>query len=284
MGGPEHAVMHLLYSRFFMRVLRDLGLVDFREPFKRLYNQGEVLGTDGKRMSKSHGNVVNPDEHVESSGADAVRGWLAFLGPWDQGGSINESALGAIRDLLRDIWNLATAPLPDSATGGGDEGLRRAVHTAIKGVGQDIEGFRFNTMISKLMILRNEMKHAQTAANVGFEAWEEAIRTFLLLAAPVFPHLAEELWTSALGLGYSIHQQSWPTYDEALLKQTEVTLVIQVNGKMRDQMVLDAEVARDEARVRELVLEQPRIKQHIGTASVRKFIFVPGKLANVVVS
>jgi leucyl-tRNA synthetase len=284
MGGSEHAVMHLLYSRFFMRVLRDLGLVDFREPFKRLYNQGEVLGPDGKRMSKSHGNVVNPDEHVESSGADAVRGWLAFLGPWDQGGPINESALGAIRDLLRDTWNLSTAPLPDTARGSGDQDLRRAVHAAIKGVGQDIEGFRFNTMISKLMILRNELKHAQAAANVGSEVWEEAIRTFLLLSSPAFPHVAEELWTSVLGLGYSIHQQSWPTYDQSLLTQTQVTLVVQVNGKVRDQIVLDAEVARNEARVRELVLEQPRIKQHIGGGTVRKFIFVPGKLANVVVS
>src|SRR5262249_52978245 len=156
MGGAEHAVMHLLYSRFFTRVLKDLGLVDFREPFKRLFNQGEVLGPDGKRMSKSHGNVVNPDEHVEHSGADAVRGWLAFLGPWDQGGPINESALGAIRVLTRDIWNLATAPRPDAETGSADEAVRRAVHTAIKGIGQDVEAFRFNTMVSKLMILRNE--------------------------------------------------------------------------------------------------------------------------------
>ena len=109
MGGAEHAVMHLLYSRFFVRVLNDMGLVDFREPFKRLFNQGEVLGPDGKRMSKSHGNVVNPDEHVERSGADAVRGWLAFLGPWDQGGTINESALGAIRDLLRAAHNESVA-------------------------------------------------------------------------------------------------------------------------------------------------------------------------------
>ena len=121
MGGSEHAVMHLLYSRFLIRVLKDLGLVNFREPFARLYNQGEVLGPDGKRMSKSHGNVVNPDEHVARSGADAVRGWLAFLGPWDQGGPINDSALGAIKDLIRDIWNLATAPRPAQAV----QALRR---------------------------------------------------------------------------------------------------------------------------------------------------------------
>jgi leucyl-tRNA synthetase len=283
MGGAEHAVMHLLYSRFFMRVLKDLGLVDFREPFKRLFNQGEVLGTDGKRMSKSHGNVVNPDEHVERSGADAVRGWLAFLGPWDQGGPINESALGAIRDLLRDIWNLASADGPEQPAGPADRAVRRAVHTAIKGVGQDIEGFRFNTMVSKLMILRNELKHAQANASVGREVWDEAIRSFLLLAAPVFPHLAEEIWTEVLGLGYSIHQQSWPSFDESLLTLSQVTMVVQVNGKVRDQVVLDAEIARDEARVRELVLELPRIKQYTADASIQRVIVVPGKLANVVI-
>jgi leucyl-tRNA synthetase len=283
MGGAEHAVMHLLYSRFFTMVLNDLGLVDFREPIKRLFNQGEVLGPDGKRMSKSHGNVVNPDEHVEASGADAVRGWLAFLGPWDQGGPINDSALGAIKDLTRDIWNLATSPGPDQAQGLSDEEVRRAVHAAIKGVGQDVEGFRFNVMVSKLMILRNELKRAQADNSVGAAVWDEAIRSFLLLAAPVFPHVAEELWTEVLGFPYSIHQQPWPTYDEAVLVRSQVTLVVQVNGKVRDQVVLDADVARDEARVRELVLELPRIQSHIAAGTVQRIIVVPGKLANIVV-
>jgi leucyl-tRNA synthetase len=280
MGGAEHAVMHLLYSRFFVRVLRDLGMVSFREPFKRLFNQGEVLGTDGKRMSKSHGNVVNPDEHVERSGADAVRGWLAFLGPWDQGGPINESALGAIRDLLRDIWNLATAPGPEQAHGAADPELRRAVHTAIKGIGQDIEAFRFNTMISKLMILRNELKRTQP--NAGSEVWNEAMRSLLLLSAPVFPHLTEEVWTEVRGLPYSIHQQRWPGYDESVLTQSEVTVVVQVNGRVRDQLVVDAALARDEARIRELVLELPKVQHHLAGATIRKVIFVPGKLANIV--
>ncbi len=282
MGGSEHAVMHLLYSRFFVRVLKDLGLVDFREPFKRLYNQGEVLGPDGKRMSKSHGNVVNPDEHVERSGADAVRGWLAFLGPWDQGGPINTSALGAIQDLLRDLWSVATATVPARASGESDAEVRRAVHTAIKGITQDLEGFRFNTVISKLMILRNELKSALAAGNVGADAWREAIRSFLLLAAPVFPHLTEELWTENLGLGYSIHQQEWPRYDEALLAQSEVTVVVQVNGRVRDQVLVDAGIARDEAQLRELVLRLPKVQQHLAGATVQRVIVVPGKLANIV--
>jgi leucyl-tRNA synthetase len=280
MGGAEHAVMHLLYSRYFMRVLKDMGLVDFREPFKRLYNQGEVLGPDGKRMSKSRGNVVNPDDKVGEWGADTVRGWLAFLGPWDQGGPINESALGAVHDLLRDIWNLATAPLPSSGSGAADQDLRRAVHTAIKGIGQDIDGFRFNTMVSKLMILRNEMKRAQSSA--GSAAWMEAVRSLLLIAAPAFPHLTEELWTNVLGWQYSIHQQQWPTYDSAVLQLSQVTVVVQVNGRVRDQLLVDAEIARDQAQMQAMALELPRVQQHIGQGSVRKVIVVPGKLVNIV--
>jgi leucyl-tRNA synthetase len=280
MGGAEHAVMHLLYARFFTRVMRDLGMIDFREPFKRLYNQGEVLGPDGKRMSKSRGNVVNPDDKVDEWGTDAVRGWLAFLGPWDQGGPVNESALGAIHDLLRDIWNLSQAPTPTLAQGAADADLKRAVHAAIKGIGQDIDGFRFNTMISKLMILRNELKRAQQQA--GAEVWSEAIRSLLLLAAPAFPHLTEELWTEVLGLGYSIHQQRWPAYDESVLTQSELTVVVQVNGRVRDQVVVDAAAARDQAHMQQLALELPRIQQHIGQATVRKVIVVPGKLVNIV--
>jgi leucyl-tRNA synthetase len=283
MGGAEHAVMHLLYSRFFIRVLRDLGLLDFKEPFTRLYNQGEVLGPDGKRMSKSHGNVVNPDEHVERSGADAVRGWLAFLGPWDQGGTINSSALGAIQDLLRDLWNIASAPAPVSASGPADAEVRRLVHATIKGVTQDLEGFRFNTVISKLMILRNELKHVLAAGTVGRDAWEEAVRSFLLVAAPAFPHVTEELWTEVRRWPYSVHQQAWPAYDDALLAAAQVTLVVQVNGRVRDQLLLDPEVARDEAQVRELVLNLPRVQQLTNNgAGVQRVIFVPGKLANVV--
>jgi leucyl-tRNA synthetase len=282
MGGAEHAVMHLLYSRYFMRVLRDLGMVDFREPFAHLYNQGEVLGPDGKRMSKSRGNVVNPDDMVGEWGADAVRGWLGFLGPWDQGGPINKSALGAVHDLLRDIWNLATAEVPSQASGSADDEVRRAVHAAIKGIGQDIEGFRFNTMVAKLMILRNELKRSQ--AQTGATVWSEAIRSLLLIAAPAFPHLMEELWTETLGRPYSIHQQQWPSYDESVLTQSQLTVVVQVNGRVRDQLVVDANVARDQAHMQAVALELPRIKHHIGEGTVRKVIVVPGKLVNIVVS
>jgi leucyl-tRNA synthetase len=284
MGGAEHAVMHLLYSRFFVRVLRNIGLLDFKEPFTRLYNQGVVLGPDGQRMSKSHGNVVNPDDHVEHSGADAVRGWLAFLGPWDQGGPINPSALSAIQDLLRDIWNLASAPSPEQATGPGDTDLRRFSHQRIKAITDDLAGFRFNTMVSELMKFRNELKQAQSSGRVGRRTWDEAIETLLLLAAPAFPHLTEELWTEVRGLPYSVHQQRWPAYDEQLLAEAEVTVVVQVNGKLRDQLVVDGQTARDQERLRAQALELPRIQQLTAGQTIRNVIIVPGKLVNFVVS
>jgi len=290
MGGAEHAVMHLLYSRFFVKVLRDMGLVEFGEPFRRLYNQGEVLGPDGKRMSKSHGNVVNPDEHVGRSGADAVRGWLMFLGPWDQGGHINMSALGAIQDLLQHIWDLATGPAPAPAHGAGDAELRRLTHGTIKGVGHDLDGFRFNTMVSKLMIFRNELRRIRDAGEqgvagqaVGRAAWDEAIDTLIRLAAPSFPHIAEELWTAARGHPYSVHQQPWPEFEEALLAQAEVVLVVQVNGKLRDQLRVPVVVAGDQAQLRELALALPRVRQFVGDGTVQKVVVVPGKLVNVVV-
>jgi leucyl-tRNA synthetase len=156
------------------------------------------------------------------------------------------------------------------------------VHTAIRGITQDLEGFRFNTVISKLMILRNELKHAQSSGTVGVEAWQEAIRSFLLLAAPVFPHLAEELWTTTRGWPYSIHQQPWPQFDPALLEQAQLTIVVQVNGRVRDQVVVDAQVGRDEARLREIVLELPKVQQHTAGLTIQRVIVVPGKLANIV--
>jgi leucyl-tRNA synthetase len=220
---------------------------------------------------------------VERSGADAVRGWLAFLGPWDQGGPISTAALGAIQDLLRDIWNLASAPTPEQDAGTADEAVRRQVHLAIKGITQDLEGFRFNTVMSKLMILRNELKRAFVDRSVGRSVWNEAVHSLLLLAAPVFPHISEELWTEVLGQPYSIHQQSWPGFDEGLLQQAQVTLVVQVNGRVRDQLLVAADVARDEAQVRELVLALPKVRQLTADgASVQRVIVVPGKLANVV--
>ncbi len=283
MGGVEHAVMHLLYSRFWVKALRDMGLVGFDEPFTRLYNQGIVLGPDGFRMSKSRGNVVNPDEHVQRSGADTVRGWLMFLGPWDQGGPINMSAIGALQTLLNHVWDLATSPLPEQEVGPADRELRRLTHATLKGVTHDLDGFRFNTMVAKLMTFRNDLRRIREAGSAGRVAWSEAIETLVLTAAPAFPHLAEEVWTEVLRKPYSVHRQRWPAFDASLLARDEVTLVVQVNGKVRDQLNVPADQVADRAAIEERVLKSPRVGQFTAGHVVQKVVYVPGKLVNVVV-
>ncbi|HYU18179.1 MAG TPA: leucine--tRNA ligase, partial [Chloroflexota bacterium] len=243
MGGVEHAVMHLLYARFFIRVLRDLGLVNFSEPFTRLYNQGIILGPDGYRMSKSRGNVVNPDEYVQKMGADTVRCYLMFIGPWDAGGPWNTQGISGVHKFLNRVWTLATdltpkPPLPSLGEGAGGEGqasaggtmafneadarLRRALHQTIRDVTDDMDKFRFNTMLAKLMSLSNLMQDLQVS--VSGEAWSEAVRALLLMLAPSAPHIAEELWTVELGLPYSIHAQAWPKWDPGLAAEDELTV------------------------------------------------------------
>ena len=286
MGGVEHAVMHLLYSRFFIRVLRDLGLVEFSEPFTRLYNQGAILGPDGHRMSKSRGNVVNPDDYVATMGADTVRCYLMFIGPWDAGGSWSPQGINGVHRFLNDVWTLATdddgrqttddRPSSDEA----DARLRRTLHQTIRGVTDDLDKFRFNTMIAKLMTLRNAM--LELRGSVSADAWSEAVRGLLLLLAPSAPHIAEELWTKHLGLSYSIHQQPWPAWDERLAAEDELTIPVSVNGKPRGTLKVPVSMRDDEAGIRELALELPRVKSLVDGQSVRRVIYVPGRMLNLV--
>jgi leucyl-tRNA synthetase len=280
MGGVEHAVMHLLYSRFFMRVLRDMGLVESGEPFKRLFNQGAILGPDGQRMSKSKGNVVNPDDYVNTIGADAVRCYLMFIGPWDQGGPWNPNGIGGVTRFLSRVWALATEPR-QAGSADGDTRLRRAVHQTIRDVTDDQENFRFNTMLAKLMTLVNTMFELrnQTSAN----AWDEALRSLLLLLAPSAPHLTEELWTNTLGLPYSIHRQPWPTFDPALAAEDELKIAVTVNGKPRGELLVPAARQNDEAHITELALALPRVQSVIGDGTVRRVIYRAGKVLNLVV-
>ncbi|MGE3267673.1 MAG: leucine--tRNA ligase [Chloroflexota bacterium] len=281
MGGVEHAVMHLLYSRFFMRVLRDMGLVEQGEPFKRLFNQGAILGPDGFRMSKSKGNVVNPDDYVNTIGADAVRCYLMFIGPWDQGGPWNPNGIGGVTRFLNRVWALATEPR--QATGAdGDVRLRRAVHQAIRDVTDDQEHFRYNTMLAKLMTLVNTMYELRT--QTSGDAWDEAVRMLLLMLAPSAPHLTEELWTNVLGLPYSIHRQSWPIFDPALAAEDELKVAVTVNGKPRGELLVPADRQHDEAHITELALALPRVQSVIGGGTVRRVIYRAGKVLNLVVS
>jgi leucyl-tRNA synthetase len=283
MGGVEHAVLHLLYSRFFVRVLRDLGLSEVSEPFTRLFNQGAILGPDGFRMSKSRGNVVNPDDYVEKLGADTVRCYLMFIGPWEAGGPWNPQGISGIQRFLSDVWNLATAErAPSAPDPDADKRLRRVLHQTIRGVTEDLDKFRFNTMLAKLMSFRNALQEVQATASA--EAWAEAVRGMLLMLAPSAPHIAEELWTGQLGLPYSVHQQDWPSWDEQLLVEDVVTIAVTVNGKACGTVVVPVSKRDDEVWVKEQALELPRVKSRVDSAGVRRVIYVPGRVLNLVVS
>jgi leucyl-tRNA synthetase len=278
-GGAEHAVMHLLYARFFWKVCRDLGLVQGDEPFLRLFNQGQILGPDGQRMSKSRGNVVAPDEQVERWGVDTFRCYLMFLGPWEHGGPFTFQGIQGIWRWLNRVWNLALAhPATDGAAD--PLPLRKRLHRAVQRATDDMEKFRFNTLIAGLMELTNDLQRALQAGPVHPQAWQEAVDSLLLLLAPLAPHIAEELWQRR-GRPYSIHQQPWPSYDPELARPEEVTLVVQVNGRLRDRLTVPADISEEEAR--ELALGSPRVRPHLGERPVRRIVYVPGKLVNIVV-
>lgn len=282
-GGAEHATMHLFYARFFTKAIRDLGLVKFDEPFTRLFNQGTVV-FGGAKMSKSRGNVVTPDDYVAKMGSDTVRAYLMFVGPWDQGGGWDDSGISGIWRWLNRVWNLVleeqkgeSLPPIDGAT---ENELRRRTHKTIKKVTEDLEKFRFNTMIAALMEFTNYLAKVKEERSVAGSAWKETIDTLLLLLAPSVPHLAEELW-ERIGRHYSIHNQSFPAWDEKLVVEEQFTLVIQVNGKLRDRVDVPVSIAESEAR--ELALGRERVKAHTGSKDIRDIIYVPGRLVNIVV-
>ncbi|MFC1941078.1 leucine--tRNA ligase [Chloroflexota bacterium] len=285
-GGAEHAVMHLLYSRFFIKALRDMGVVDFDEPFTRLFNQGIIIA-EHQKMSKSRGNVITPDEYVSEMGADAVRAYLMFVGPWEQGGEWNDSGLSGMSRWLNRVWNLllqtykVKTEAEDKPTNEKSYvELQRITHQTIRKVTSDMERLRFNTMIAALMEFTNYLAKAKEVGQVATLAWKEALDTLLLLLAPTAPHLAEELWQQT-GNEYSIHNQSWPQWDEALAKEEEITLVIQVNGKLRDRITVPVSITEVEAKQK--VLASQRVMAHLVGKQRINAIYVPGKLINIVV-
>ncbi len=284
-GGIEHATMHLMYTRFFTRALRDLGIVDFDEPMTRLYNQGMVLGEDGEKMSKSRGNVIAPDDLVRTYGADTVRTYLMFFARWDQGGPWDSQGIKGPRRFLEDVWGLVVGAR--TASGKGREpsarevrALRRKTHQTIRKVTEDLQTFSFNTAIAALMELRNALQEARKTALYGTAAWDEAIESLLLLLCPIAPHITEELW-SRMGRPYSIHRQSWPEWDEAIAAEEMLTLIVQVNGKLRDRIQVPAGVTEEKAQ--ELALSSEKVQRHLGDKRARKVIYVPEKLVNIVV-
>jgi leucyl-tRNA synthetase len=279
-GGAEHAVMHLLYSRFFVKAIRDVGIVDFDEPFTKLFNQGTII-YQGDKMSKSRGNVVTPDVYVSEIGADAVRAYLMFIGPWELGGEWSDQGIVGMSRWVNRVWNLVTVGYSEKkADPDVEKELSRFIHKTIKRVTNDMERFRFNTMLAALMEFTNYLGKVQDSSTVPVSLWNEAITSLLLLLAPTAPHLTEELWSRTCHR-YSIHNQPWPKWDEELAKEEEVTLVIQVNGKLRDRVTVPVSIS--EAEAKELALSRERIKVYIKDNKVAKIIYIPQRLVNIVV-
>jgi len=281
-GGIEHATMHLIYTRFFTKALRDLGLVPFGEPMLQLRNQGTILGEDGEKMSKSRGNVVAPDALVAKHGADALRAYLMFAYRWQEGGPWGSQGIGGTVRWLNRVWSVVTevpaAPAPSVEEGAARQ-LRRVTHQTIQRVSADFEKFEFNTIVSSLMELTNALQEAR-AGLAGTPAWAEAIQALLLMMAPVTPHIAEELWERA-GRPYSIHRQTWPVFDPEIARADEITLVVQVNGKVRDRILVPADISETEARQRALASEA--VQRQLGERSPKQVVVVPGRLVNIVV-
>ncbi|MFZ5904460.1 MAG: leucine--tRNA ligase [Chloroflexota bacterium] len=280
-GGIEHATMHLLYTRFFHKALRDAGIVEGNEPMLQLRNQGIILGGDGDKMSKSKGNVVAPDELVAQHGTDALRTYLMFAYRWQEGGPWNSQGIDGTSRWLRRVWTLFTdqtrlGAAPDETK----RILRRRVHQTLRRVTRDFEDFEFNTIISSLMELLNEMYKAREAGAVGSNEWKEAQEIYLKMLAPVAPHVAEELW-SQLGKPYSVHQQAWPKVDEAAAKEDMIELPVQVNGKVRDRITVSADAGEDE--IKSAALTSETVQKYLEGKAPKKVIVAQRKLVSIVV-
>jgi leucyl-tRNA synthetase len=280
-GGIEHATMHLLYTRFFHKALRDMGITEGAEPMQQLRNQGMVLGEDNAKMSKSRGNVVAPDELVKLYGADTVRAYIMFFARWEMGAPWNSQGIEGSARWIRRVWMLFTdPPRPGNCSDDTKRNLRRKVHQTLKRVTRDFEKFEFNTIVSSLMELLNEMYKAREEGASGTAEWAEAQDIYLRMMAPVAPHISEELWMR-MEKPYSIHTQKWPAVDEVAAYEDEVTLVVQVNGKLRDRVTLPADVS--EADAKEAALASEAVKKHLEGKSPRQVVYVKGRLVNIVV-
>ena len=275
-GGAEHAVLHLLYARFWHHVLHDLGHVSTREPFQKLFNQGMILGEDGSKMSKSRGNVINPDEVIDEYGADSMRLYEMFMGPLDKAKPWQTKGLQGCSRFINKLWNKVCSSdgLSEIITSDTAESETiKLKHQTIKKVSDDIENLRFNTAISQMMIFTN---HLTTLKSIN----REILQTFAQLLAPFIPHTAEEIW-QRLGNDNSITYEQWPDYDEELAKENIISIAIQVNGKLRANIEINANT--EEGDVLQLAKENDRIDNYIGGKELIKEIYVPGRLINFVV-
>jgi len=277
-GGTEHAVLHLLYSRFWHKVLYDLGLVNTKEPFQRLVNQGMILGEDGQKMSKSRGNVINPDDIIKEYGADSMRVYEMFMGPLEVSKPWATAGLVGVSRFLERLWALGEKPLaetPEAAGLSGEEtqNILRLLHKTIKKVTDDTATLNFNTAISAMMVYSSELAKLERLPR---SFWEPLVQ----MVGPYAPHLAEELWEK-LGHQESISKRQWPRYDESLAADNEATIVVQVNGKIRDKFTAPVGTAKSELEKTALAL--PGIQKWLEGVTIAKVISVPDKLVNIVV-
>ncbi|KEF35026.1 leucine--tRNA ligase [Deinococcus sp. RL] len=281
-GGIEHAILHLLYSRFWTKAMRDLGLTTQNEPFRWLRNQGMILGEDGEKMSKSRGNVVDPDDLVREYGADTVRTYLMFIAPWELGGPWDPQGINGPAKWLSRVWTLYFGEKtvgPEETLTEGD--LRYAVHSTLKKVTGDFGRLSFNTIIASLMELTNTLVKAKRSPAFGTPAWEEALDIFNRMLAPVVPHIAEEIWQERGGTD-SVHVQAWPEVDEAAATRDTVTIGVQVSGKVRGQVEISKAASQEEALA--AARANPDVARFLEGKTTVKEIYVPGRIINIVVS
>jgi leucyl-tRNA synthetase len=270
-GGTEHAVGHLLYSRFWYKVLHDVGLLETDEPFLKLFNQGMILGSDGEKMSKSKGNVVNPDDIIEEFGADSLRLYEMFMGPLEATKPWSTQNIEGPRRFLERVYRLYKEVYKPAKE---NKNLEKIYHQTVKKVTEDYENLRFNTAISQMMIFINECYKDPNIPN-------EYMEGFLKLLAPVCPHITEELNETVLKSNVLLTNQKWPTYDEAKTVENLVTYVFQVNGKIRDKLEVNVDTTKEE--IESLALASENIQKYIDGKPIRRIIVVSGKLVNIVV-
>lgn len=274
-GGAEHAVLHLLYARFWHKFLYDIGVVPTKEPFQKLFNQGMILGENNEKMSKSKGNVVNPDEIVESHGADTLRLYEMFMGPLDASIAWSTKGLDGARRFIDRVWRLLmddNGELSNKVQESDDKTLERVYHQTVKKVTEDYEALRFNTAISQLMVFINDAYKVDVLP-------KQYVEGIVKLLAPICPHVTEELWNK-LGYEETISYEAWPAFDEAKLVDDEVEIVVQVNGKVRAKLNVPAEASREQ--LQDIAMANENVQEQIEGKTVRKVIAVPGKLVNIV--
>jgi len=284
-GGAEHAVMHLLYSRFWTKVMYDAGLIGFKEPFARLMNQGMLLSYDGQKMSKSRHNVITPDEVVEQYGADTLRLYELFMAPFEQEVSWSKEGISGAHRFIKRVWELAQRTV-DASRGGLIDApvpkLALQINKLVRRITEDIERFKFNTAVAAFMEYFNFLSETVRSDEgvLSSREWQEAMRTMLVVLAPFAPHITEELWKD-YGNAESIHRQPWPSWDESKLVESEIEVAVQVNGKVRGTMLVSFDSSDDELKAS--ALAQDFVRRYTEGRIVKRVVAIKGKVVNIVV-